>query len=190
MIRRPPRSTLSSSSAASDVYKRQDQYAWEVAATVRSVMSAMDFSNRYMLAWQSKVGFLPWLSPSTSDTIKGFGSQGHKYVLTVPIAFTSDHIETLFEIDIEYAEEAEEAGIEIFRRAPSLNGSELFQEALADIVHGHLKSNEVCTPQYRLNCQGCTNPTCRHIMNPIKTYQRHMDQAKGVQTACTVDALP
>ena len=51
-----------------------------------------------------QVGFLPWLSPSTSDTIKGFGKQGHKQLMLVPIAFTSDHIETLFEIDIEYAE--------------------------------------------------------------------------------------
>eukprot|EP00656_Telonema_subtile_P012102 TRINITY_DN16069_c0_g1_i3.p2 TRINITY_DN16069_c0_g1~~TRINITY_DN16069_c0_g1_i3.p2 ORF type:complete len:183 (-),score=50.89 TRINITY_DN16069_c0_g1_i3:284-832(-) len=172
------------------VVARGDQYAWEVAATVRSVMKSLDFSNSYTLAWQSKVGFLPWLSPSTSDVIKGYGEQGHKYVMAVPIAFTSDHVETLFEIDIEYAEEAHEAGIEMFKRAPSLNGSETFQDALADLVHEHLKSGQVCTPQYRLNCAGCTNPTCRHIMNPIGEYQRHKDQATGTPTACTTAALP
>lgn len=52
--------------------------------------------------------------------------------MAVPIAFTSDHIETLFEIDIEYAEEASEVGIEMFRRAPSLNGSETFQVGCPD----------------------------------------------------------
>jgi protoporphyrin/coproporphyrin ferrochelatase len=53
------------------------------------------------------------MGPSTSSTLEGFGKQGHKHVLAVPIAFTSDHIETLFEIDIEYAEEAHEHGITV-----------------------------------------------------------------------------
>merc|ERR1711924_328077 len=119
-----------------------------------------------------------------------YGKQGHKHVLCVPIAFTSDHVETLFEIDIEYAEEAEEAGIEIFRRAPSLNGSATFQDALADIVQSHLDSGQVCTPQYRLNCAGCVNPTCRHIINPAAHSQRHKDLANATETATTVAALP
>lgn len=172
------------------VVARGDQYAWEVAATVRRVMESIQFSNPYSLAWQSKVGFLPWLSPSTSDVIKGYGAQGHKYVMTVPIAFTSDHVETLFEIDIEYAEEAQEAGIELFQRAPSLNGSETFQDALADIVTTHIESGEACTLQYKLNCAGCTNPTCRHIINPVASYQRHRDLATGTETASSVAQLP
>jgi len=172
------------------VVARGDQYAWEVAATVRRVMDKLEFSNPYSLAWQSKVGFLPWLTPSTSDVIKGYGRQGHKYVMTVPIAFTSDHVETLFEIDIEYAEEAEEAGIELFQRAPSLNGSETFQDALADIVNTHLESGEACSTQYKLNCAGCINPTCRHIMKPVVPYQRHRDLATGTETASTVAHLP
>merc|ERR1712010_67939 len=103
-------------------------------------MMELDFSNRYHLAWQSKVGFLPWMGPSTSEVIKGYGRQCHRYVMAVPIAFTSDHVETLFEIDIEYAEEAHEHGIEMFKRAPSLNGSPKFQAALADMVASHIKS--------------------------------------------------
>ena len=58
--------------------------------------------------------------------------------MVVPIAFTSDHIETLFEIDEEYAEEAEEAGIELFRRAPSLNGSETFKVCSLSLPAGRL----------------------------------------------------
>lgn len=177
------------------VVGRGDQYAWEVASTVHAVMDRLNISNRYMVAWQSKVGFLPWLTPSTSDCIKGFAKQGHKQLMLVPIAFTSDHIETLFEIDIEYAEEAEEAGIEQFSRAPSLNGSELFQDALADIALTHMQSGELCTPQYRLNCAGCTNKTCRLIMNPIESpsgaaYTRHYDEVNCVPTPSSVADLP
>lgn len=53
----------------------------------------------YVLSWQSKVGFLPWMGPSTSTVLKGLAAQGHTRVLLVPVAFTSDHVETLFEID-------------------------------------------------------------------------------------------
>ena len=50
-----------------------------------------------------KVGPLPWLGPQTDETIKGLAKQGKKNLLLVPIAFTSDHIETLYELDLEYA---------------------------------------------------------------------------------------
>ena len=76
-----------------------------------------------------QVGYLPWQGPKTDDVIKGLAAQGHKSVLAVPIAFTSDHVETLFEIDIEYAEDAEKAGLESFIRAPSLNDSPTFIKA-------------------------------------------------------------
>ena len=51
---------------------------------------------------------MSWLGPQTEDAIKGLGKKGHKHVLLVPIAFTSDHIETLHELDIEYSEVAHE----------------------------------------------------------------------------------
>jgi len=172
------------------VVNKGDQYVTEVASTVQQVMKKLEFCNRYILAWQSKVGFLPWMGPSTSDVIKGYGAQGHRYVMAVPIAFTSDHIETLFEIDIEYAEEAQEAGIEMFKRAPSLNGSPTFQAALADLVAGHLKSGQVCTPQYGINCAGCTNASCRIIVNPVGPYNRHRDTAKGNRTPANTVDLP
>merc|ERR1711937_679634 len=158
---------FSAHSVPMKVVNRGDQYVTEVASTVQQVMTRLNFSNRYVLAWQSKVGFLPWMGPSTSDVIAGYGRQGHRYVMAVPIAFTSDHIETLFEIDIEYAEEAHEAGIEMFKRAPSLNDSPTFAKALADIAAEHLKSGRACTPQYAINCAGCTNASCRIIMNPV-----------------------
>ncbi|CAI5745894.1 unnamed protein product [Peronospora destructor] len=153
------------------VYKG-DAYVNEIAATADRVMKQLAGKNPHILSWQSKVGYLPWMGPSTSDVIKHYGQQGHKYVMAVPIAFTSDHIETLYEIDIEYGEEAEEAGITNFKRCPSLNDEPLLFKAQADIVKQHLDSNELHSPAYPLNCARCTNPMCRSILNPIKPYKK------------------
>jgi protoheme ferro-lyase len=83
-----------------------DPYPAEVAATVYAVMNELGFSNPYKLVWQSQVGPAPWLGPQTNNTIKGLVAKGRKNMALVPIAFTSDHIETLFELDKEYIEEA------------------------------------------------------------------------------------
>lgn len=152
------------------VVNKGDAYPAEVAATTREVMTAMNFSHPYILCWQSQVGPTAWLGPQTGDVLKGLGEQGHKAVLVVPIAFTSDHIETLFEIDIEYKEDAEKAGIEHFARAPALNDEPLLAQAQAEIVASHLKNNEVSTLQYKINCPTCTNPDCRSVLNPIAPY--------------------
>ena len=70
-------------------------------------MTKLGFSNPYRLTWQSQVGPKAWQGPQTSDSIAGLAKLGKKEVCLVPIAFTSDHIETLYELDIEVAEEAE-----------------------------------------------------------------------------------
>jgi hypothetical protein len=62
-------------------------------------------TNDYSIKGPSKVGPLPWLGPQTEDSIIGFAKNGQKSLLLVPIAFTSDHIETLRELDIEYAKD-------------------------------------------------------------------------------------
>jgi len=170
------------------VVHRGDQYPQEVAATVQSVMQKLNFSNPYILCWQSKVGPLPWLGPQTDDVLKGFGRQSIKSVLMVPIAFTSDHVETLYEIDIEYKEDAEKAGIEHFWRAPSLNGMELISQAQAELVQEHLASGEVCSEQYKINCAGCVNPMCRSIVNPIKKYENIRTMVKAKAEAAKSEA--
>ena len=71
-------------------------------------MNHLGFSNPYKLVWQSQVGPSPWLGPQTNASIKGFTEKGWTNIALVPIAFTSDHIETLFELDREYIKEAEE----------------------------------------------------------------------------------
>ncbi|KAF6730994.1 Ferrochelatase, mitochondrial [Oryzias melastigma] len=143
------------------VVNRGDPYPQEVGATVQRVMERLGHCNPYRLVWQSRVGPMPWLGPQTDEVIKGLCERGKKNILLVPIAFTSDHIETLHELDIEYAQVlGEECGVENIRRAESLNGNPLFMKALADLVQSHLKSNEPCSRQLTLRCPLCTNPTC------------------------------
>ena len=87
-------------------------------------------------------------------------------MLVIPIAFTSDHIETLSELDREYGEVAHQVGITHYRRAPALNERPRFLDALSDIVREHLASGEVSSTQYPMRCPGCTNPQCRNVLNP------------------------
>jgi hypothetical protein len=88
------------------VVNKGDQYVPEVAASVKAVVERVTERlrdkhgrgvtiPRHILAWQSKVGFLPWMVPSTATVLEGLGKRNTKQVLAVPIAFTSDHIETL-----------------------------------------------------------------------------------------------
>ncbi|XP_074547082.1 ferrochelatase, mitochondrial [Halichoeres trimaculatus] len=143
------------------VVNRGDPYPQEVGATVQRVMERLGHCNPYRLVWQSRVGPMPWLGPQTDEVIKGLCERGKKNILLVPIAFTSDHIETLHELDIEYGQVlGEECGVENLRRAESLNGNPLFMKALADLVQSHLKSNQPCSRQLTLRCPLCTNPTC------------------------------
>jgi len=151
-----------------NVIERGDAYPQEVGASVQKVMEALGFCNEFLLAYQSDIPPLKWLGPSTEGVIHALGKKKRKHVLAVPIAFTSDHIETLHELDIEYAELAHQAGIANFKRAPALNDDPLFIHALAQIVHDHISAGELYSSQYKLRCPGCENALCRTILNPAE----------------------
>jgi ferrochelatase len=163
---------FSAHSLPMSVVNRGDAYPAEVGATTHEVMKRLGYGYEYLVSYQSEVGPVPWLGPSTESVIEELGAKKRKNVLIVPIAFTSDHIETLHELDIEYGELAHEAGIENYVRAPALNGMPRFQDALAEIVAEHLKSGEACSKQYGLRCPGCVNPQCRNVLNPVAPYKR------------------
>jgi len=152
---------FSAHSLPMSVVNRGDPYPQEVAATVQRVMENLNFCNTYRLCWQSKVGPLPWLGPQTDDAIKGLVKNGNKNMLLVPIAFTSDHIETLHELDLEYATElAEEVGVENIRRSKAMNDNKIFIQGLADLVKSHLQNGQACSKQLLLRCPMCVNLTC------------------------------
>lgn len=117
-----------------------DPYVAEVCASAYAVMQKLQFSNPYRVTWQSQVGPQPWLGAQTVKAIQTLEkSPDYKGTVVVPIAFTSDHIETLHEIDIEMRSEIKKP--ELFRRAESLNVDPEYIEAMAEMVKDHLDQN-------------------------------------------------
>jgi protoporphyrin/coproporphyrin ferrochelatase len=154
-----------------EVIDRGDSYPQEIGASVQAVVERLSRPNPYLLAYQSEVGPVRWLGPSTERVIRRLGARGQKELLVVPIAFTSDHIETLSELDREYGEVAHRSGVTQYRRTPALNDRPRFLDALADVVHEHLASGAVHSTLYRTRCPGCENPQCRQVINGVGVVQ-------------------
>lgn len=149
-----------------------DPYPAEVAATVYAVMQRLGFSNPYRLCWQSQVGPSAWLGPQTATTVEEYVAKGQKDLVLIPIAFTSDHIETLYELDLEVIGESGHA--DTVKRVESLNGSPIFIEALANIAKAHLDSGVHCSHQMGLRCPGCKSERCaeskRYFASPENAF--------------------
>jgi ferrochelatase len=111
-----------------------DPYQKQVEETVRLVVAGAGIRN-WRIAWQSKGALTtePWIGPEVEPTLDKLAREGCKTVLEVPIGFTCDHLETLYDIDIVHRTYAKKMGL-AFERADSLNTSPLFIKALADIV--------------------------------------------------------
>lgn len=121
-------------------------------------MARLGHSHPYRLVWQSQVGPKAWLGAQTSDTVENYVKKGQTNLILIPVAFTSDHIETLYELDQEVIGESGHA--DTIKRCESLNGSPIFIQALADIAKSHLDSGINCSKQMGLRCPGCTNAKC------------------------------
>ncbi|MFC1557119.1 ferrochelatase [candidate division KSB1 bacterium] len=116
------------------VIKKGDPYKDHIERTVASVMNNRTDGREHNLCFQSKVGPMKWLKPSTDDTIMERARSGKKHLLVIPISFVSDHLETLFELDIEYRHTAMEAGVENYIVTGGINDSTLFIEALIEEI--------------------------------------------------------
>ena len=132
-----------------------DPYQQEIEECTSLIMQTLNRPNPHTLAYQSRVGPVEWLQPYTEDALKELGEQGIEDLLVVPISFVSEHIETLQEIDIEYRELAEEAGIHNFQRVPALNTDPVFINSLVTLVDEALnapsrKFSEVIQPSKKV----------------------------------------
>lgn len=116
------------------VTKEGDPYPREVEASVAAIDAALGGRSPSSLAYQSKLGPVEWLGPPTLEAIGELARRGTAQVLVIPIAFVSDHVETLYEIDQLFADEAKRVGIPHFRRTTGLNDRPTFLRALADIA--------------------------------------------------------
>jgi ferrochelatase len=116
------------------IIKKGDPYEREIKATVAGVVSRLPKEQPWSLSYQSKVGPVKWLEPSTIDHLAALAGQKVSEVLVVPVAFVSDHIETLHEQRILLRDVAVKAGIQRYEVANALNGSRLYARALARLV--------------------------------------------------------
>jgi len=116
------------------IIKKGDPYEREVHATVQGVLARLPPGQPWSLSWQSKVGPVKWLEPASADHLPALAALGVSRVLVVPVAFVSDHIETLHEQRILLRGIAEQAGISRYEVADALNDSALYARALARLV--------------------------------------------------------
>lgn len=110
-----------------------DPYEQQIEATHAALRARLGWPNT-TLCYQSRVGPLEWLRPYTQDVINEKATAGCRQMLVYPIAFVSDHSETLYELGIQYAQLAKDAGIAHYRVVPALNAHPLLIRALASLV--------------------------------------------------------
>jgi ferrochelatase len=114
--------------------KKGDPYQWQVEQSVKKIVESLNDENLdWILSYQSRVGPLKWIGPSTEDIIIENSKIG-KHIVLVPIAFVSEHSETLVELDIEYKELADANGCKNYTRVPALGTNEDFIKAMSELI--------------------------------------------------------
>ena len=129
------------------IVKSGDPYQWQIEETVSKIITKLKLNSKfknidYKITYQSRVGPLKWLEPNTEDEIKIAGSI-KKSLIIVPVAFVSEHVETLVELDIEYREIASNLNIE-YIRIPTLSTKELFIKSLVNMILKFAKQSSSC----------------------------------------------
>lgn len=115
------------------VIKDGDPYQWQIEETVQKIVKKLDIENLdYKVTYQSRVGPLKWIGPYTDEEIEHSCKEG-KSLVVVPIAFVSEHSETLVELDMEYAEIAKRYQTE-YLRVPALGDCEIFISSLEETI--------------------------------------------------------
>jgi len=123
--------------------KKGDPYQWQMEQSVKKIVESLNDENLdWILSYQSRVGPLKWIGPSTEDIIIENSKIG-KHIVLVPIAFVSEHSETLVELDIEYKEIADANGCKNYTRVPALGINEDFIKAMSELI---IKKNK-----YKIN---------------------------------------
>jgi ferrochelatase len=114
--------------------KKGDPYQWQVEQSVDKIVKSLNIKNLdWILSYQSRVGPLKWIGPSTDDIIIENSKLG-KHIVLVPIAFVSEHSETLVELDIEYKELADKNGCKNYTRVPALGINNNYIKAMSNLI--------------------------------------------------------
>jgi len=139
---------FSAHSIPMSVIAKGDPYQRQIEETVQLLMERGGWSNRHRLCYQSKVGASKWLQPSLHRTLHDLAAEKVQEVCIVPVAFVSDHVETLGEIDHEAREEARQLGIARFEMSAGLNDSPKFICALGELVREVLGRDTVSQTRF------------------------------------------
>jgi ferrochelatase len=138
---------FSAHSVPMSVIAKGDPYQRQIEETVQLLIERGRWRNRHRLCYQSKVGASKWLQPSLHRTLSDLAAEKAREVCVVPVAFVSDHVETLGEIDHEARAEARRLGITQFEMSSGLNDSPKFISALGQLVREALQEKvQSCIP--------------------------------------------
>jgi ferrochelatase len=124
-----PRLLFSAHGLPEKIVRKGDPYQWQVERTVSAITRKLGNVD-YVICYQSRVGPLAWIGPSTEAELRRAG-QEKRPVLVIPVSFVSEHSETLVELDIEYRHLAQQSGIPYYGRVAALGSHPAFIEALA-----------------------------------------------------------
>lgn len=137
----PYRVLFSAHGLPQKVVDKGDPYQWAVEQTAAAVIEKLDVADLdWRISYQSRVGPLEWIKPYTEDEIAHAGKEGTSLIV-VPIAFVSEHSETLVELDVEYRELADEAGVPKYTRVGTVDCDAAFIAGLAETVIGLRESS-------------------------------------------------
>lgn len=128
-----PRVLFSAHGLPQSVIDRGDPYQWQVERGAEAIRAKLPPDWETRICYQSRVGPLKWLSPSTETEIEQ-AAKDKAGLIVSPIAFVSEHVETLVELDIDYAQKAMAWGVPYYLRAPALGCAPRFIDALADLA--------------------------------------------------------
>ncbi len=161
-----PRVLFSAHGLPKRVVEKGDPYQWQVEQTTKAVVDALGLPDLdWVTCYQSKVGPLEWIGPSTDAEIERAGADG-KAVIVTPIAFVSEHSETLVELDIEYKELAEHAGVPAYVRVPALGADPDYVASLVAGIGTALDAGGICSHTGGRVCPGsfgrCPMKTAAH----------------------------
>lgn len=134
------------------IIKSGDPYQMHVETTVAAITKQLGDVD-YVTCYQSRVGPLKWIKPATDEEIIRAGSEKLSLII-VPVAFVSEHSETLVELDIEYKKLAHESGVVDYIRVPALGTNPLFISALADIIMQN-NGRKICSNTHICGSNGC-----------------------------------
>jgi ferrochelatase len=157
-----PRLLFSAHGLPERIVKNGDPYQWQCEQTAKAIVAGLNMPNLdWVNCYQSRVGRLKWIGPSTNEEIRRAGAD-HTPLVVAPIAFVSEHSETLVEIEIEYRHLAEEAGVPYFARVDTVGNDPTFIGGLASLVRNARvaqtpviseRGGRICPPNFAGCCQ-------------------------------------